>query len=176
MKISKIEKIGKRKVFDLSVAEAEHYVLENGVVTHNTGIYYSASTIWIIGRRQDKIGTEVKGYHFIIKVEKSRYVREQSKIPISVGWDKGIMRWSGLLDVALESGWVKKPKKGWYEPYANPDDKEPSGKSVREKATFEEAFWTPFLANSKFTTWITERFAISNTTMLEADEDVELED
>ena len=56
------------------------------VVSGGTGIYYSADNIWIIGRQQDKKGTEIQGYHFIINVEKSRYVKEKSKIPISVSW------------------------------------------------------------------------------------------
>jgi len=54
------------------------------VVSGGTGVVYSADNVWIIGRQQDKDGSEVKGYHFIINVEKSRFVKEKSKIPISV--------------------------------------------------------------------------------------------
>src|SRR5210317_1051082 len=71
------------------------------IVGGGTGIYYSADNIWILGRQQDKVGTEIKGYHFVINVEKSRYVKEKSKIPISVSWEGGVQRFSGLLDVAL---------------------------------------------------------------------------
>ena len=46
------------------------------VVSGGTGIYYSADNIWIVGRQQDKQGTEIKGYHFVINVEKSRYVKK----------------------------------------------------------------------------------------------------
>ena len=46
------------------------------VVSGGTGIYYSADNIWIIGRKQEKQGTEIKGYHFIINVEKSRFVKK----------------------------------------------------------------------------------------------------
>ena len=53
------------------------------VVGGGTGIYYSADNIWILGRQQDKVGTEIKGYHFVINVEKSRYVKEKSKIYLS---------------------------------------------------------------------------------------------
>ena len=42
------------------------------IVSGGTGIYYSADNIWIIGRQQQKQGTEVKGYNFVINVEKSR--------------------------------------------------------------------------------------------------------
>jgi RecA/RadA recombinase len=85
------------------------------IVGGGTGIYYSADNIWIIGRRQNKTGTEVTGYDFIINVDKSRYVKEKSKIPISVSWDGGIDQYSGLLDVALASGHVFKPSNGWYQ-------------------------------------------------------------
>jgi len=84
------------------------------IVGGGTGSYYSADNIYIIGRQQEKDGTEVVGYNFIINVEKSRYVKEKSKIPINVSFDGGISRWSGLLDIALESGFVTKPSNGWY--------------------------------------------------------------
>ena len=74
------------------------------IVSGGTGIYYSADNIFIIGRQQEKKGTDVVGYNFIINVEKSRYVREKSKIPIEVSWEGGISKWSGLLDMRLESG------------------------------------------------------------------------
>ena len=84
------------------------------IVGGGTGSYYSADTIWILGRQQDKDGTEVVGYNFIINVEKSRYVREKSKIPVTVSFDGGINKWSGLLDIALEGNFVTKPSNGWY--------------------------------------------------------------
>ena len=83
------------------------------VVGGGTGIYYSADdNIWILGRQQDKVGTEIKGYHFVINVEKSRYVKEQSKIPISVSWE-GVQRFSGLLDVVLVAVYLL-ASNGWY--------------------------------------------------------------
>ena len=54
------------------------------IVGGGTGSYYSADNIFIIGRQQEKEGTEVIGYNFIINVEKSRYVKEKSKIPVTV--------------------------------------------------------------------------------------------
>ena len=149
----------------------EQGLFPKDIVSGGTGIYYSADNIWIIGRQQDKKGTEIKGYHFIINVEKSRFVREKSKIPISVGWDRGIMKWSGLLDVALEGGWVKKPKQGWYAAYASPDDEEPVGKSVREKDTHTAEFWKPFLTNKEFTDHIKGRYSTGNMEMLNDEED-----
>ena len=84
------------------------------IVSGGTGIYYSADNIWILGRQQQKQGMEVKGYNFVINVEKSRFVKEKSKIPITVTWEGGIAPYSGLLDVALAGGYVQKPNVGWY--------------------------------------------------------------
>ena len=83
------------------------------IVSGGTGIYYSADNIFIIGRQQEKQGADVVGYNFIINVEKSRFVREKSKIPVEVKFDGGISKWSGLLDMALESGHVVKPSNGY---------------------------------------------------------------
>lgn len=114
MKVKSVKHIGKHQVYDLSVDEAEHYVLENGVVTHNTGGIYASNAIWIISKSQEKDGTDLVGFNFTINIEKSRTVVERSKIPITVKFDSGIEKYSGMLELALESGIVQKPSNGWY--------------------------------------------------------------
>ena len=155
MKIVKIKKVGRKPVYDLSVKDNEHYILENGVVTHNTGVMYSSDNVWIIGRSQEKTGKELDGYSFNINVEKSRFVREKSKIPIVVSFKGGINKWSGLLDVALESGHVTKPKVGWYTRPSVEDDK-----SWRAKDTNTAEFWAPILQDTDFPQWVEERYTI----------------
>ena len=123
------------------------------IVGGGTGIYYSADNIWIVGRQQDKQGTEIKGYHFIINVEKSRMVREKSKIPISVSWEGGVEKYSGLREVAMEGGYVEKPSPGWYQ-RAGTESK------VREKDTLTEDFWKPILEETDFKDYVKNRFAI----------------
>jgi RecA/RadA recombinase len=132
------------------------------VVSGGTGIYYSADNIWIIGRRQNKTGTEVTGYDFVIKVDKSRYTKEQSKIPISVSWDGGVQKWSGLLDVALAGGYVVKPSNGWYS--RNGEDRK-----FRQKETLEEDFWTPIFANTDFKDFLKKQFQIGLPSEVEFD-------
>lgn len=159
MKIANITKVGKQKVYDLSVEEVEHYILENGVVTHNTGVYYSADNIFIIGRQQEKDAGELSGYNFIMNVEKSRFVREKSKIPIEVSFEGGISTWSGLLDVALLSGHVIKPANGWYQ-------KVGEEKKYREKETNTKLFWMSILHDKTFHEWIEKNYAMKNTALL----------
>ena len=136
------------------------------VVGGGTGIYYSADNIWIIGRQQDKQGTEIKGYHFVINVDKSRYVKEKSKIPISVSWEGGVQRYSGLLDVALAGGYVVKPSNGWYS--VNGDEKK-----VRQADTLQKEFWTPIFEDTDFADFIKKQYSIGHEEQVSMDEIVE---
>ena len=133
------------------------------VVGGGTGIYYSADNIWIIGRQQDKKGTEIKGYLFVINVEKSRYVKEKSKIPISVTWEGGVSNYSGLLDVALAGGYVTKPSNGWYQ-------RRGEESKVREAETLLEEFWTPTFADTDFKEFIKKQYSIGYTEQVSMDE------
>ena len=159
MKITSIKKVGKKPVYDISVADAEHYVLENGVVTHNTGLYLSSDNIWIIGRQQDKDTEGLNGYHFIINIEKSRHVREKSKIPISVSFEGGINKFSGLFEMAKEAGIIREAKKGWYTVDGE--------KNFRRGDTDINAFWNPILADEKFHKYVEDTYKISSVQMVQ---------
>ena len=129
------------------------------IVSGGTGIMYSADNVWIVGRRQQKQGTEIKGYDFIINVEKSRYVKEKSKVPISVTWDGGIDPYSGLLDVALAGGYVTKPSNGWYQ-LVDKETGECLGTKVREKDTRTEEFWSDLLEDASFKAFVRSGYQI----------------
>src|SRR5210317_2652670 len=135
------------------------------VVSGGTGIYYSADNIWILGRQQDKQGTEIKGYHFVINVEKSRYVKEKSKIPISVRWDGGVQHWSGMLDVALSGNYVSKPSAGWY-CRVDKSTGELVEPKVREKDTLNEKFWKPIIEETDFKQYLINKYSILNSVNL----------
>ena len=134
------------------------------VVSGGTGVYYSADNIFIIGRQQEKQGKDVVGYNFIINVEKSRFVREKSRIPIEVTWEGGISKWSGLLDMALESGHVVKPSNGWY---AKSDD--PDAPKFRLKDTYTKDFWIPILSDKTFIQWIEDRYLMSADAIMQSE-------
>jgi hypothetical protein len=138
------------------------------IVGGGTGIYYSADNIWILGRRQNKKGTEITGYDFIINVEKSRFVKEKSKIPISVSWDGGIERYSGLLDIALAGGYVTKPSNGWYQ-LVDRATGEVIGTKVREKDTLTTEFWRDMLADETFVDFVKQMYSIVGASTLTLD-------
>jgi len=158
---------------DIPLIAVNHTYMEIGlfpkaVVSGGTGIYYSADNIWILGRRQNKQGTEVTGYDFVINVEKSRYVKEKSKIPISVSWSGGVERYSGLLDVALAGNFVAKPSNGWYS-RVDTSTGEFLGTKVREKETLSEEFWKPIFDETNFAEYIKESFSIGGNRSNELD-------
>jgi len=161
---------------DIPLLAINHTYQEMGlfpkaIVSGGTGIYYSADNIWIIGRQQDKKGTEIQGYHFVINVEKSRYVKEKSKIPITVSWDGGVRSYSGLLDVALAGGYVVKPSNGWYA--AVDMETGEIGSKVRYDQTLEAEFWDSIFTNTDFKEFVKKQYTIGYQAPVDMDSIVE---
>jgi RecA/RadA recombinase len=135
------------------------------IVGGGTGSYYGSDNIWILGRQQEKDGTEIQGYHFVINIEKSRYVKEKSKIPITVSFNGGINRWSGLMDLALDGKYLAKPKNGWY---ALVDRK--TGELLEPNMRASEIvdngeFWTKIFAETDFAEYITNKYQLGTGTI-----------
>ena len=142
------------------------------IVGGGTGSYYGSDNIWIIGRQQDKDGTEIAGYHFVINVEKSRYVKEKSKIPITVSYDGGINKWSGLLDLAIEAGIIVKPKNGWYA-RVNLTTGEMSTNMRAADIVNNRDFWKSVFEETNFADWIKDKYMLAVGEILSNDEDDE---
>jgi len=144
------------------------------IVGGGTGSYYSADNIFIIGRQQEKDGKDLTGFNFIINVEKSRYVKEKSKIPVTVSFEGGLSRWSGLMDLALESGHIIKPSNGWY---AKVDKSTGEiSEKVRLDKTETKEFWDPILNDELFKEFVTNKYCISTGNMIDRDIEKVFED
>ncbi len=115
MKLVKIEKVNEKKdVFDVTVKDSHHYFLENGVLTHNSGgggVKYAASIIAFLSKSKAKEGDaadgEMIGAKITVKIDKSRFTREQKKIAVVLNHSTGLDRYFGLLDIAIEAGICK---------------------------------------------------------------------
>lgn len=123
------------------------------IVGGGTSVMYSANQVFIISRTQEKSGTDITGWNFNINIEKSRFVREKSRLTFQVLYNSGINKWSGLLDMALESGHVKKPSNGWY-------CRGVEQKKYREADTNSEDFWNPILSDITFQEYITNKYSL----------------
>jgi RecA/RadA recombinase len=134
------------------------------VIPGGTAVTYAANSIFVISKAQEKDGTELVGYNFTINIEKSRYVREKSKLPIQVTYENGISKWSGLLDIALETGHVIKPSNGWYQK-VNTETGEIAEQKFRLKDTQSGNFWNEVLSNETFKQAIRDRYQLGAVPM-----------
>lgn len=128
------------------------------VMGGGTGGIYAPNSIFFVGREQVKNGTDVVGYNFSLNVEKSRSVQEKSKFPIEVSFEEGINKWSALLDIAMDIGFVVSPTKGWYSRVF--DDGSIEEKKWRRKDTDSNEFWYELFDNPEFDKAIIKRYRL----------------
>lgn len=141
------------------------------IVGGGTGSYYGSDNIWILGRQQEKDADGISGYHFVINVEKSRYVKEKSKIPITVSYDGGINRWSGLLDVAIDGGYIVKPKAGWYAT-VDKETGEVRQPSMRAGDIVDnKEFWTKMFQETDLAKYIENTYKMAVGSIMEIEDD-----
>ncbi len=157
---------------DIPMVVVNHTYKEIGlypkdIVGGGTGSYYSADNIYILGRQQEKDGTEIVGYNFIINVEKSRYTKEKAKIPIAVSFEGGIQKYSGLVDIAIEGNFISKPSPGWY---AKIDRKTGEiGDRVRFDQTQTDEFWKDLLNDNDFKEYVKKKYEIAYSNIMGED-------
>lgn len=144
----------------------EQKMYGKSIMSGGKGGILSSDNIFFISKSQekDKATNELVGNNFTVTAEKSRLIKERSKITFNVTFEGGINRWSGLLDIALDSGHVVKPKMGWY---ARVMDGKTEEKSYREKDTSTEEFWKPILADKKFQTYVKDTFSLGQVDMIQ---------
>ncbi len=175
MKIAKIAKIGKRPVYDITVKDVHHYALENGVVTHNTAVTYSANQIFVITKSQEKASDgELQGWNFTLGVFKSRYVREKVRLPFTVHYEGGIQKYSGMMDIAIDLGAIVKPSQGWYS-RVDLSTGEVEAKKWRAKDMGSDEFWVPILESDEFKKKVENFYVIGNSSSIISDEQIDAE-
>jgi hypothetical protein len=118
--VKSIKKIKTEDVYDITVEGEHHYILDNGVVSHNSGLKYAASSIIYLSKKKEKDGTEVVGNLIKAKTAKSRLSKEN---------------YYGLLELG-EIGGLWKNVAGRYEI---------DGKKIYAKAILKdpEQYFTP---------------------------------
>lgn len=107
--VKSIKKVQTEDVYDIRVEGEHHYVLANGVVSHNSGLKYAASTIIYLSKKKEKDGTDIVGNLIKAKTAKSRLSKENQEVTIRLFYDeRGLDKYYGLPDLAVEAGiWSK---------------------------------------------------------------------
>ena len=130
------------------------------VISGGTGLMYASNQAFIISKAQEKDGDGLAGWKFTINIEKSRYVKEKSKLPFKVLYNNGIQKWSSLFDLALESGHLIKPKMGWYQ-IVDMETGEIFDKSYRAKdIETNNEFFQRLIADQTFKTFVERKFKL----------------
>lgn len=143
------------------------------VMSGGTGALYSSNTILFITKAQEKDGADLAGFKFTLVAEKSRGVREKAKFPLTVLFGSGINKFSGLLDLGLELGFVEKPKNGWYSRVIDGVREE---KSWRANATNCDEFWNILLNDPNFELACNKRYKLSKDEIDESNVEEHLDD
>lgn len=151
------------------------------IVGGGTGMYYNPDAIWIVGKSQVKEGEEKVGSTFTINIEKSRYVKENAKIPIVVRWDSGIANYSGFAELAKEFEIVTEGRRGksFTLQYTKLDGTIID--TLLKRNDEDEVFWETVLKETDLAYKIEEHYSIPtpksvSEVLEEVESDEELED
>lgn len=100
LKVVKITKNTKKKVYDLSVNYVQHYITDNGVINHNSGLVYGASVILNMSKAKLKDNSNDKEQSGIIvtaKPQKNRFCVPRA-IKFHISFQKGMNEFVGLQE------------------------------------------------------------------------------
>jgi RecA/RadA recombinase len=136
------------------------------------GLYFACSSI-VLATHKSKAkdtasSTDIIGAGVLAHTRKSRFCKEHSKLRYLIRYDGGIDPFHGLLDDALEGGYVDKPTIGYYTRVCVEGDKKWRERELNEKG---EEFWTPVLKNTDFLEYIERKYTFLHSEISDDDFD-----
>jgi len=78
------------------------------IMSSGMGLAYAASTIVFLSRRKERDGDEIVGNILHCKNFKNRLAKENKVVDVLLTYDKGLNRYYGLVDLALQAGLFQK--------------------------------------------------------------------
>jgi len=114
IKIKSKKSIGTQTVYDICVPGAHHYLLDSGVVSHNSGFIYASSIV--VAMRKLKLKTDadgnktttVNGIRSACKIMKTRYAKPFESVQVEIPYTTGMSPYSGLVDLFESKNVLKK--------------------------------------------------------------------
>ena len=128
------------------------------------GLYFaSSSVVQATSKAKEKDADgEISGSIITAQTRKGRLAKEHSKLKYLIKYNGGISPFYGLLDIAMEGGFVTKPTIGWYQK-ANDE------KKYREKDIYNKEFWGDILSNPEFKEYVEKSFAFTHNEIVDED-------
>lgn len=129
--------------------------------------FLSSDVILFVTRSQVKEDGALSGWSFNYSTMKSRFVQEKSKFSVVVKYDGGIDQYSGIFDLALESGFLTSPTQGFYSINLPGYDNE---RKHRRKALEDDTtLMTDLLSNQHFKDFCYKKYALDSGEMFTED-------
>lgn len=137
--------------------------------------FLSCDQVWFVSRRQikDEASKSLLGWDFVINIMKGRFVKEKAKIPITVLFDGGIAKCSGLLEMARLGGFVELYGGSRYRRTPLAGFKEDPGLFKKDIANNWE-WWEPVVENEAFAAFVEKFYGINESLVQE--EDIEFDE
>jgi len=120
--------------------------------------YLSSDNVWFMSRAKDKDGKEIKGYYFTLTSDKSRKVKEESKFPLHITHKDGIDKYSGLFELAVESGHVLQSG-AWFQVVDQNGEINP--KKTRRKEIETKEFFETLIKNKDFKNFCSTKYLLN---------------
>lgn len=106
---------------------------------------YASTSLFFVTKAEDKDGDEKLGFRFTLVAGLSRHVKQGSKFPITVHYNHGLRKYSGVFDLAVELGFIKEATQGYYW-----KDSEQTQKTRRKTLERDKDYMDSLLENKKF--------------------------
>lgn len=144
------------------------------VVSGGTGLQYSPDNVILISRSQEKDENDVfAGWRFNLLAEKSRFIQERSKFSVTVTYEDGIHRFSGLIGLLVEFGMVEEIRISRRKGYSL---KLKNGKELQttdEMVDRDEKFWETVFKETDFQKMVEMKYALGKQDGVLSEETVE---
>jgi RecA/RadA recombinase len=140
----------------------EQSMFPKDVVSGGTGGMYNSNDVWIVGRKQDKEDKSLAGFTYVINVDKSRFVQEKSKVEITVGFKTGIMKNSGLLDLAIEGKYIKQYRSKTMMYQLEGEEQSYTYDEIVDR----DNFWDHVFTTTDFKDYIKNKYALAGSPIL----------
>lgn len=125
--------------------------------------YYLSDTVMLFSSRKKNKdeNDEVNGFIINSLTHKSRASIENTEFKLLIEKDKGYCPWYGLLDDALEGGFVfKQHGKGFYRECVKDDI------PLKESKIYTKEFWEPIFKNTDFKNYLEKKYQYTNAISL----------
>ncbi len=113
--------------------------------------------------------TDVMGAGILATTKKSRFCKELTKLRFLIKYEGGIDPYFGILEDALEGGYITKPSMGYYSRAHVKDDKKWREREINENG---KDFWTTVLKDTDFPWYIEKKYTFLHSEI--NDEDFEI--